>query len=131
MRDADESHPWRLIGLGSFIVVFLVQLLALVQGFYIAMAGLDYHQSMVMLRPTFLLATPLYFIMGHGIARRKPKRYLYYPLMITLLSILANSLFFYYLYHIPLAFYAVDPMILLVYFFVTIVGAVVGKKRSA
>jgi hypothetical protein len=127
-KEIGESHPWRLVGIGSFILVFLVQILAFVQGFYIAIARLDYHQSMVMLRPTFLYATPFYFLMGYGIARREPRRYLFYPLMVTPVSILVNSLFYYYLYHIPLAYYVIDPSVLLGYFFVTFIGAVIGNK---
>ncbi len=125
-----ESHPWRLVGIGSFILVFLVQILAFVQGFYIAIARLDYHQSMVMLRPTFLYATPFYFLMGYGTARREPSRYLFYPLTITPASILVNSLFYYYLYHIPLTYYVIDPSVLLGYFFVTIIGSVIGSKTG-
>lgn len=129
-KEIGESHPWRLVGIGSFILVFLVQILALVQGFYIAMARLDYHQSMVMLRPIFLYATPFYFFMGLGISRREPKRYLFYPLMVTPVSILVNSLFYYYLYNIPFVYYIIDPSVLLGYFCVTIIGSVVGNKTG-
>lgn len=125
-KDIGEYRSWRMVMIGSMILVFLVQVLTFVQGFYIAMAGLDYHQSMVMLRPTFLYVTPFYFLLGRGIAIRA-RRYLLYPCMVAGITILVNAVFYYYLYNIPLTSYAIDPSILLLYFLVTMFGGIIGN----
>ena len=129
-KEDGEHHPWRLVGIGSVALIVIVQFLAFIQGFYIALARLDYHQSMVMLRPTFLYATPFYFFMGRWIAQRQRRRYLFYPLMAALFSLWVNSFLYYYIYQIPLVLFAIDPAIHLVYFIVTSFGGIVGKKTS-
>jgi hypothetical protein len=126
-KEVGKHHSWRMVMIGSIILVFLVQFMTFTQGFYIAMAGLDYRQSMIMLRPTFLYATPFYFLLGRGIAIRA-RRYLFYPFMVVVITVLFNAVFYYYFYDIPLTFYAVDPTILLLYFFVTMFGGIIGNK---
>jgi hypothetical protein len=130
-KEVGKHRSLRLVIIGTIILIFLVQFLAFIQGFYIAMARLDYFESMVMLRPTFLYAAPFYFLMGRWIACREPKRYIFFPLMVTLISIMVNSLFYYYLYRVPLTFYAIDPAILSVYFLVTVFGGVIGNKAKS
>ena len=129
-KKIDVHNPWRLVVIGSVILVSLAQFLAFIQGFYIAIARLDYHQSLVMIKPTFLYVTPFYFLMGRWVACREPKRYFFYPFMTILISILANSIFYYFFYRIPLVFYAFNPFILLVYFSVTAFGGMVGKNTN-
>jgi len=125
-KEVGEHHSWRIVVIGSIILVFLVQVMSFVQGFYITIAGLDYRQSMIMLRPTFLYVTPFYFLMGRGLAIRA-QRYLFYSCMVVGITILFNAIFYYYLYDIPLTFYALDPSILLLYFFVTMFGGIIGN----
>lgn len=117
-----------MIGIGCIALVLLVQFLTFIQGFYMAIAGLDYRQSMVMLRPTFLYAIPFYFFVGFWIACKEPKRYLFFPLIVTMISVLANSLLYDYLYHIPWRRFATDPLIILVYLLITALGGRSAKK---
>lgn len=125
-KKVGEHHTRRIVVIGSIVLVVLVQFVTFVQGFYITMAHLDYRQSMIMLRPTFLYVTPFYFLLGRGIAIRE-RRYLFYPSLIVLITILINAIFYYLLYDIPLTSYAVDPSILLLYFLVTMFGGIIGN----
>lgn len=120
--------PFRLF-LGILGVVLVMQGLILLQGFFIALAGLDNQQSMVMIKPVYIYVLPVYYYFSSWLGRTLPNKAFLLAVMLAIISFLLVSYINFLYLELPFAHSITDLYILVSYMAISVLGGAQGKKK--